>query len=763
VTSSPYNTTWNASVIPTNDYDIRLLITDKAGNVRTTTATVVHVDSTAPSVTFDDPGANLSGTVALTATTAGPDAVSVSFEESPAGANTWQTISTDNASPWSASFNTTSVGDGLYDIRAKAVDALGNVGTSVRTSIRIDNTAPSVAAASPTDHAVVASASSMTLDASEVVTLTAVTLDGLATVAPTITGTHIDFATGVLSEGAHTLGATLNDLAGKTTLVQLHFTVYTPGSGVVPPVEGNTALASPTTITAPDGTYSVTMPANAWPAGANPSSWLIVRLEPTNPTAIPSSSFLLESVVEIIARWADGSGQLHTFSAPVGIAFFNLRARLVPTTVDNGAWRMIRHVPTDGQLPSGWADGYYRAGSTVHVLTRHLSIFGMTEDQTPPATPTNLNGTVNDGHLRLRWDPGAVNVNPVAGFVLFVDGQPYRTYGAGEYDVDLGPFNASDARSFSIAETDSAGKSSAQSTAIKVVPQVTGLSLEDARTALTAMGFGVGDIVVVDSQAPAGTVVGPTNPVTAPVGSVLPLQVSAGPGQAATKFVFAVVGTKRLVLAQRRFIGVHLSSTRATTLSATLVDGRGRRIYTWHVKARAGVSIVKLTLPRSVKEPGRYVLLWTATSGGDVIRKSMVVQIVRSAKIAAAEARKSKTKDVVLAGTGLPTQLPEEPTQPGARLVASTGDSAFELAGDPKRNVQVIIVDADQYPLSLVSDLHTVFPMVRLIVLTDDPKKLARAIAAGATIALPKRTPTVKLVKVVAALTGPALAPASKR
>ena len=287
-------------------------------------------------------------------------------------------------------------------------------------------------------------------------------------------------------------------------------------------------------------------------------------------------------------------------------------------------------------------------------------------------------------------------------------------------------------------------------------------SLDDARTALNARGFGVGDVTVVDSQAAAGTVVGPTDLVTAAVGAVLPLQVSAGPGQSATKFVFAVVGTKRLVLSQRRFIGVHLATTRASTLSATLVNAKGARIYTWHVTARAGVSITKLKLPKSVNKAGRYVLLWTATSSGDVVRHSMVVQMVVSAKVAAAEARQSKNKDVVLAGSGLPKQLPTVPRQ-RARLVASSGESAFQLTGDPKRNVQVIVVDADQYPLSLIHNLRIVFPStsVRLVALTNDPKKRARAVAAGATIALPKQTPNVKLAKVVAALTSSARTPAS--
>jgi hypothetical protein len=364
---------------------------------------------------------------------------------------------------------------------------------------------------------------------------------------------------------------------------------------------------------------------------------------------------------------------------------------------------------------------------------------------------------VNDGQLTLRWDPSVTSGKEIDGFVLFADDQPISNLGATEYQYVVGNFDPSEARSFSIVERDTIGNISAHSNAIKVVPQLTGLSLDDGRAALTARGFGVGDVVVVDSQSPAGTIVGTTTtPVTAIVGSVLPLEVSAGPGQSSTKFVFAVVGTKRLVLAQRRYIGVHLAATRASTLSAALVSSKGARVYTWHVKAKAGVSITKLVLPKSVRKPGRYNLLWTATSGGDVVRKSMLVQVVSSVRVAAAEASQSKTKDVVLAGTGLPKQLPAEPKQPGARLVASTGDSAFELAGDPKHNVQVIVVDADQYPLSLIHNLRIVFPSssVRLIVLTNDAKKRMRAIAAGATIALPKGTSSGKLAKVVAALAG---------
>ena len=85
----------------------------------------------------------------------------------------------------------------------------------------------------------------------------------------------------------------------------------------------------------------------------------------------------------------------------------------------------------------------------------------------------------------------------------------------------------------------------------------------------------------------------------------------------------------------------------------------------------------------------------------------------------------------------------------------------FTLTGDPARNVQVIVINADEYGLSIVHDLRTVFPMVKLVVLTDDPAKLAKAIAAGASIALPRSSPSAAIVAVVSRLThSPAVAPA---
>jgi hypothetical protein len=86
-----------------------------------------------PTVTLADPGPTLSGTVTLAATatpTAGQVITSVAIEWSPAGANQWQTLATLASPPYTAPFDTTTVPNGGYDLRAEATDSSGQTGAS---------------------------------------------------------------------------------------------------------------------------------------------------------------------------------------------------------------------------------------------------------------------------------------------------------------------------------------------------------------------------------------------------------------------------------------------------------------------------------------------------------------------------------------------------------------------------------------------------------------------------------------------------------
>lgn len=144
-TSSPYSCNLDTTLVADGFYDLRSLVTDMAGNTLASAAiTNRRVDNTPPAVTLGALGTYLRGTLALTstATDAGSGMSNVVFQRSPAGADTWTTICTDNASPYTCNFNTTGVADGNYDIRALATDLAGNTNAAVANNRVIDNTRP---------------------------------------------------------------------------------------------------------------------------------------------------------------------------------------------------------------------------------------------------------------------------------------------------------------------------------------------------------------------------------------------------------------------------------------------------------------------------------------------------------------------------------------------------------------------------------------------------------------------------------------------
>jgi hypothetical protein len=102
-------------------------------------------------VSLNDPGATLRGTVALEATTASERGVaSVRFQTSPAGTSSWADACLDTEAPFTCEFATAGVADGMRDLRAIAVDEAGYTRTSaVVASRRIDNTLPTVTLSDP--------------------------------------------------------------------------------------------------------------------------------------------------------------------------------------------------------------------------------------------------------------------------------------------------------------------------------------------------------------------------------------------------------------------------------------------------------------------------------------------------------------------------------------------------------------------------------------------------------------------------------------
>lgn len=138
--SAPYSCRWDTTTVTGGKYDLRAIATDYAGNTTTSSTVTVTVDNTVNSVSLDDPGAWLSGTVTLTANAASTNGVaSVQLQQRVTGTSTFSTICTATVAPYSCPWSTTALPSGSYDLRALLTDGRGNQLASAVVTTTVDN------------------------------------------------------------------------------------------------------------------------------------------------------------------------------------------------------------------------------------------------------------------------------------------------------------------------------------------------------------------------------------------------------------------------------------------------------------------------------------------------------------------------------------------------------------------------------------------------------------------------------------------------
>ncbi len=182
VTAEPYSCRLDTTTLANGSYDFRATATDAAGN--TGVSPIVGnrvVDNTVSSVSMEDPGAYLSGSVTLEATASSSAGVgSVRIQRAAGGTGSWTDVCVDTTAPYSCTWSTTAVADGLYDLRAVMVDGAGRSTTSSTVSARrVDNSPLRGADVQTTNGGAtpgrVENGDSMTLTYSDLVDLTTVT------------------------------------------------------------------------------------------------------------------------------------------------------------------------------------------------------------------------------------------------------------------------------------------------------------------------------------------------------------------------------------------------------------------------------------------------------------------------------------------------------------------------------------------------------------------------------------------------------------
>ena len=545
--------------------------------------------------------------------------------------------------------------------------------------------------------------------------------------------------------GLYTIKGTISDGVTATNFVT-HFTVGTAGSGELPRPTAKTALPGTSgSLTTADQKETVT-----WPAAVVPTTLgdgLIIEMAPQNPAAMPAPAGTTWSAgglpVDVTAHTILTNTPVTTFSDPLLLTFPSATPTDIPiVSTDNGAtWRFIAPCESPGVMPSGATDCYAFTGGVLTVWTLHLTLFALAGDHQPPTAPQKLGVGISDGQIVMRWEPATDNSGQIDSYSIFVDGQPVKVLGSKTYEYYVGPASAGDTHVYRVQATDGSGNAGPLSDAWTGVPDLRGLSQQQARDVVGSRGFSVGTIGNagsgggVASQSPAA-------PAYAPVGSAVGFTLSTA---VRTPLAMNVVGTRRLNLATRNYAAVRVQVNLGATIDAALTAD-GRSVATWTRTVKAGTWILRYTLPAGLA-PGAYKLNVSARTATD--RRAATIRIrVKHGQVLLG----GKARVLVVGGSSRSATLALD--VPKAKVMVTPDTKVWDTTFW-SRNVAVVVVDLDRQGLALVHNLHTVFPNVRIVAVTKNPAKVVQARRFGASAVILAGPATSKLVcATVSALLG---------
>jgi hypothetical protein len=436
-TTAPFSLNWDSTSGSDGPATIQIVVTDMAGNSTTSAVRNVTVDNVAPTPTLADPGQNLSGTVALSASS-DADTTQVDFERRPAGGGSWTTIASDSSLPWGTSLDTTTLSDGLYDFRAVATDATGHVGTSpLRANVRIDNTAPSGSVTAPAAGATVGG---------HTVTLSSSTSDGGAGVAsvsyelrPTGGGSFSQIASSTsasfsatwdattVSTGSYDLRAVITDGAGNTfTSAVVTFDVDVTAPTVTLTSPGATIFGTVTLNATVSGSSATNVAFAATPAGG--ATWTSLGTDTSAPWSVAyDTTKLADGVYDLRATVTDNLGN-------------SSQDVVTGVRVDNAAPQVVSSNPADGSTVD-------TASAISLVTSEPATPVGVTLDGGATVAPV-LSGT------NIAYNTGPLGNGPhtLAGELQDASGkrQPFRvhfTVGSGPVEKNTSPSSSTTATS----------------------------------------------------------------------------------------------------------------------------------------------------------------------------------------------------------------------------------------------------------------------------------------------------------------------------
>jgi hypothetical protein len=171
-TQYPYKASFDTSSVPDGIYDLRVVpegyLFEEKEKLKPFASIPLRarlVDNTPPTVSLlTKPESRLHGRVSLSASAedSGSGVALVVFERAPAGSKAWHRIGESAITPYTHPLNTQTLPNGRYDLRATAIDLVGNRRSSAEVGVEVNNP-PSPPAVSASIAGVVAPANHVTI------------------------------------------------------------------------------------------------------------------------------------------------------------------------------------------------------------------------------------------------------------------------------------------------------------------------------------------------------------------------------------------------------------------------------------------------------------------------------------------------------------------------------------------------------------------------------------------------------------------------
>ena len=138
---------WSAysGTITLNDgnHTVELLARDSAGWTDSASMSF-QIDTVAPTTVITNPAGTTWATGTITISGASSDLNLSGAEISTNGGSSWSALSPDGGGNWSTNWNTHTVSNGSYSVRARGIDQAGNVGAADSVTIMVDNGEPRI-------------------------------------------------------------------------------------------------------------------------------------------------------------------------------------------------------------------------------------------------------------------------------------------------------------------------------------------------------------------------------------------------------------------------------------------------------------------------------------------------------------------------------------------------------------------------------------------------------------------------------------------